>query len=127
MAFVTDESGSSEVYVMPFTGVGDKKRISTAGGISPRWRRDGRELFYVSPDSGSVMSVAVAETPTFTAGLPVRLFDLQPGDTARRPREIGYDVSPDGQGFLVSTPPEQPPPRGIAVVLNWQRELNATH
>jgi serine/threonine protein kinase/Tol biopolymer transport system component len=125
MAFVTDESGSSEVYVMPFTGVGDKKRISTAGGISPRWRRDGRELFYVSPDSGSVMAVAVAETPTFTAGLPVRLFDLQPADTARRPREIGYDVAPDGQGFLVSTPPEQPPPRGIAVVLNWQRELNA--
>ncbi len=123
LAFVTDESGSSEVYVMPFTGVGDKKRISTAGGISPRWRRDGKELFYVSPDSGSVMSVAIADTSTFTAGLPVRLFDLQPADTARRPREIGYDVSPDGQGFLVSTPPEQPPPRGIAVVLNWQREL----
>ena len=125
MAFVSDESGASEVYVMPFIGVGDKKRISTAGGISPRWRRDGRELFYVSPDSGSVMAVAVAETPTFTAGLPVRLFDVQPGDTARRPREIGYDVSPDGQRFLVSTPPEQPQPRGIAVVLNWQRELSA--
>jgi Tol biopolymer transport system component len=127
MAFVTDESGSSEVYVMPLTGAGDKRRISTAGGISPRWRRDGRELFYVAPDSGSVMAVAVEQSPTFAAALPVRLFDLQPGDTARRPREIGYDVAPDGRRFLVSTPPAQPQPRGIAVVLNWQQELNATH
>ena len=110
---------------MPFMDAGDKKRISTGGGISPRWRRDGRELFYVSPETGSVMAVAVAAMPTFTAGLPVRLFDLQPGNTARRPREIGYDVSADGRRFLVSTPPEQPQPRGIAVVLNWQRELNA--
>ena len=125
MAFVTDESGSSEVYVMPFMDAGDKKRISTGGGISPRWRRDGRELFYVSPETGSVMAVVVAAMPTFAAGLPVRLFDLQPGNTARRPREIGYDVSADGRRFLVSTPPEQPQPRGIAVVLNWQRELNA--
>ena len=84
MAFVTDESGTSEVYVMPVSGVGDKKRISTAGGISPRWRRDGRELFYVSPDSGSVMAVAVATTPTFTAALPVRLFDLHP----QPPRDV---------------------------------------
>jgi Tol biopolymer transport system component len=126
MAFVTDESGTSEVYVMPVSGVGDKKRISTAGGISPRWRRDGRELFYVSPDSGSVMAVAVATTSTFTAALPVRLFDLQPAGTARRPREVGYEVSPDGHAFLLSTPPEQPQPNGIAVVLNWQRELSAT-
>ena len=126
MAFVTDESGTSEVYVMPVSGVGDKKRISTARGISPRWRRDGRELFYVSPDSGSVMAVAVATTPTFTAALPVRLFDLQPAGTARRPREVGYEVSPDGHAFLLSTPPEQPQPNGIAVVLNWQRELSAT-
>jgi Tol biopolymer transport system component len=126
MAFVTDESGTSEVYVMPFSGVGDKMRISTAGGISPRWRRDGKELFYVSPDSGSVMAVAVAPTPTFTAALPVRLFDLQPAGTARRPREVGYDVSPDGHAFLLGTPSEQPMPGGIAVVLNWQRELSAT-
>jgi eukaryotic-like serine/threonine-protein kinase len=126
MAFVTDESGASEVYVMPFSGVGDKKRISTAGGISPRWRRDGRELFYVSPDSGSVMAVAVAPTATFTASLPVRLFDLKPAGTARRPREAGYEVSPDGRAFLLTTPAEQPLPGGITVVLNWQGELSAT-
>ena len=125
MAFVSDESGSSEVYVVPFTGSGDKKRISTAGGISPRWSRDGKELFYVSPDSGSIMAVAVSLSPTFTAAIPVRLFDLQSANTARRPREVGYDVSPDGRSFLLSTPPEQPLPGGIAVVLNWQRELAA--
>lgn len=111
---------------MPFSGVGDKKRISTGGGISPRWRRDGRELFYVSPDSGSLMAVAVVPAPTFTAALPVRLFDLQSAGPARRPREIGYDVSPDGHAFLLSAPSEQPLPSGIAVVLNWQRELNAS-
>ena len=126
MAFVTDESGTSEVYVMPFSGVGDKKRISTMGGISPRWRRDGKELFYVSPDSGSVMAVAVVPTPVFTAALPVRLFDVQPAGPARRPRELGYDVSPDGHAFLFSAPSEQRLPGGIAVVLNWQRELSAT-
>ena len=126
IAYVTDESGTSEVYVMPFSGVGDKKRISTGGGISPRWRRDGRELFYVSPDSGSLMAVAVVPAPTFTAALPVRLFDLQSAGPARRPREIGYDVSPDGHAFLLSAPSEQPLPSGIAVVLNWQRELNAS-
>jgi eukaryotic-like serine/threonine-protein kinase len=127
MAFVTDESGSSEVYVMPLTGTGDKKRISTmGGGISPRWRRDGKELFYVSPNSGSIMAVAVSYTPTFTAALPVRLFDLQSATTARRPREVGYDVTPDGRAFLFSSPPEQLSPGGISVVLNWQRELAAT-
>jgi len=125
IAFVSDESGSSEVYVVPFTGSGDKKRISTAGGISPRWSREGKELFYVSPDSGSIMAVAVSLSPTFTAAIPVRLFDLQSANTARRPREVGYDISPDGRAFLFSTPSEQPLPGGIAVVLNWQRELNA--
>jgi Tol biopolymer transport system component len=125
MAFVTDESGTSEVYVMPFSGVGDKKRISTTGGISPRWRRDGKELFYVSPDSGSVMAVAVVPTPTFTLALPVRLFDVQSAG-ARRPREIGYDVSPDGHAFLFTTPSEQPLPGGIAVVLNWHQEFSAS-
>ena len=108
-----------------FEGSGDKKRISTAGGISPRWSRDGKELFYVSPDSGSIMAVAVSLSPTFTAAIPVRLFDLQSANTARRPREVGYDVSPDGRSFLLSTPPEQSLPGGIAVVLNWQRELAA--
>lgn len=126
MAFVTDESGSSEVYVVPFTGAGDKKRISTTGGISPRWSRDGKELFYVSPDTGSLMAVAVTLIPTFTAALPVRLFDLQSASTARRPREVGYDVTPDGRAFVFSTPPEQPQPGGIAVVLNWQRELSGS-
>ena len=126
MAFVTDESGTSEVYLMPFSGVGDKKRISTTGGISPRWRRDGKELFYVSPDSGSVMAVAVAATTTLTVSLPVRLFDVEPAGPVRRPREIGYDVSPDGHAFLLSTPSEQVLPGGIAVVLNWHQEISAS-
>ena len=110
---------------MPFTGEGDKKRISSAGGVSPRWRRDGKELFYVSPDSGSIMAVPVSFVPTFTAALPVRLFDVPVVSTSRRPREVGYDVSSDGRAFLLSTPPEQPQPSGIAVVLNWQRQLQA--
>jgi eukaryotic-like serine/threonine-protein kinase len=114
------------VYVMPFTGAGDKKRISTGGGISPRWRRDGKELFYVSSDSGSVMAVAIAPTPTFTPALPVRLFDLQTAVTARRPREVAYDVSPDGRAFLLSVPPEPALSGGIAVVLNWQQGLSAS-
>ena len=120
MAFVSNESGTSEIYVAPLRGSGEKKRISIGGGISPRWRRNGKELFYVAPDSNSVMAVPVATKPAFSAGQPTALFATrrEPG-SRRRLREIAYDVSPDGERFLMNMPPEQQPVSGITVVLNW--------
>jgi|KBSSwiS6_1023812.scaffolds.fasta_scaffold01567_2 Tol biopolymer transport system component len=120
MAFVSNESGASEVYVAPLAGSGEKKRISTGGGVSPRWRRDGKELFYVAPETNSLMAVRVTTGPTLTVGQPATLFATR-RDTGprRRLREIPYDVSADGQRFLFNSPPEQQPVAAITVVLNW--------
>ena len=124
MAFVSNESGASEVYVAPLRGSGEKKRISTAGGVSPRWRRDGKELFYVAPDSNSIMAVPIDMRPGFKDGTPMALFSIRrDSGPRRRVREIPYHVSADGQQFLVNTPPEQQPVLGITVVLNWTSAL----
>jgi len=125
VAFVSNESGTSEVYVAPVRGPGAKVRVSTGGGIAPRWRRrDGKELFYVVPETNSIMAVAVTTTPTFKAGAPVLLFSTRGGPPSRRQsREFPYDVLPDGQHFLINTPSEQPPLSGISVVVNWTTGL----
>src|SRR6185436_15571574 len=94
VAYVSDESGAAEVYVKRFEGAGEKWRVSTAGGNNVRWRRDGRELFYVSAD-GKLMSVAVKSGDAFEAGVPVPLFNID--------MVSDYDVTADGQRFIVST------------------------
>src|SRR5688500_18642297 len=72
LAYVSDESGTLEVYVSPFDG-SSKHRISTAGGIQPRWQKGGRELLYLGPDN-VLMSVAVEPGASFKASPPERLF-----------------------------------------------------
>src|SRR6185369_459047 len=67
MAFVSDESDRSEVYVTTVRGLGEKTRVSVSGGTSPRWRRDGAELFYVSTDNRSIMAVPIQWSPDFKA------------------------------------------------------------
>jgi len=119
IAYVSNESGGNEIYVQPFTADGklgaDKKRISTGGGSQPRFRRDGRELFYVAAD-GQMMAVRVSGA---TFGAPVALFKtrmltgpLQPG--------IEYDVTADGQRFLIGTQVGATPP--VTIILNWTAE-----
>ena len=117
IAFASDEAGAQEVYVTPLGG-GEKTRISVGGGSSPRWRRDGKELFYIGGDRRSMMAVPVELGSTFKAGIPERLFTMRT-DAASRINQLytGYDVSPDGQRFLVSTPVELASSR-ITVVLN---------
>ena len=110
IAFESDESGAPEIYVMPIDAVGSRRRVSFAGGQTPRWRRDGSELFYVAPD-GAMMSVAVSKGMTLQA--PQRLFSM-----SRRIVNSNYDVSPDGQRFLINIgEPESTP---ITVVMNWK-------
>ena len=125
LAFVSNESGTAEIYVAPMRGSGEKIRVSTGGGIAPRWRRrDGKELFYVAPDTSSIMSVAITTSPAFTAGPPVTLFSTRGGPATRRQtRDVPYDASPDGQRFVMNTPQETPLASGIAVVVNWTRGL----
>ncbi len=117
VAYVSSESGASEVYLQPFPAPGGKIRISTQGGRSPRWSRDGRELFYWTGQGASeLMRVEIQSAPTFRASLPQSLFQLAAGTT--------WDVSPDGQRFLVEQiPAAEEGGRRLEAVVNWFDEL----
>jgi len=121
LAYISDESGRYEIYVKPYPGPGGKWQISTEGGTEPTWNTNGRELFYRSGDK--MMAVDIATQTGFVAGKPRVLFERQyvptPGTNSN------YDVSPDGQRFLMLKPSEQAQaaPTQINVVLNWFEEL----
>jgi hypothetical protein len=120
MAYVSNESGHYEVYVQPYPGPGGKREISTEGGTEPVWNPNGKELFYRSGDK--MMSVVIDTQPGFAAGKPRMLFE---GQYVPTPLTAPYyDVSPDGQRFLMLKPAEQEQaPTQINVVLNWFEEL----
>ena len=118
MAYASAESGTVETFVQTFPASGGKWQISTAGGSYPRWRRDGKELYFVAPDS-TLVAVEVATGSGFAAGTPKPLF--------RAPvklMDIGfqYDVSPDGNRFLINTLEEDSHAGSITVVQNWMGE-----
>jgi len=114
MAYVSDESGAPQVYVQSFPTLGGQRQVSAAGGTQPRWRRDGKELFYLAPDR-KLMAVTVRTGATFDADAPRALFQ-----TALDLNEVRqtYDVAPDGQRFLLNTRVDEGAPP-ITVVLNW--------
>jgi eukaryotic-like serine/threonine-protein kinase len=121
LAYISDESGRNEIYVQPYPGPGGKWQITTEGGTEPVWNPNGRELFYRSDDK--MMAVDIATQPGFAAGKPRVLFK---GPYEPTPLTIAnYDVSPDGQRFLMLKPSEQAQaaPTQINVVLNWFEEL----
>jgi eukaryotic-like serine/threonine-protein kinase len=121
MAYISNESGRSEVYVQPYPGPGGKYQISTDGGNEPVWNRNGRELFYRNGDK--MMAVEITPEPSFSAGNPKMLF--QGGYVRTNASFPEYDVSPDGQRFLMLKPIEQAQaaPTQIDIVLNWTEEL----
>jgi hypothetical protein len=88
-------------------------QISTAGGWSPKWRQDGRELFFQAEDRPAIMAVAVSTTPAFQAGTPVQLFET--------PEVIrGYDVAPDGQRLLLNlSVGADRAAAALTLILNW--------
>jgi hypothetical protein len=105
--------------IQPFPGPGSKHQISTGGGTQVRWRPDGRELFYVSPD-GRLMSVPIRLSPdgkSADPGAPVPLFVARNAVAPGLYRQ-SYSVSPDGQRFLMLTVEQTASP--IAVILNWK-------
>jgi hypothetical protein len=124
VAFVSSESGKPEVYIAPLSRPGDKRPVSLGGGTTPRWRKDGRELFYASLGNQGIMAVPIALGATVNIGTPQRLFSLA-GDRATRPnpRNAVFDVTPDGQRFLISAPAGEPISSRITVVLNWTAGL----
>ena len=117
VAFQSNESNRFEIYVQPFPK-GDKVRISTAGGVQPRWRPDGKELFYIDPDN-QLMAVPVDfSTQPPSIGAPAPLFRAQWGQLPHHPGMRTYSVSRDGQRFLVDVLRETVSP--ITVLLNWK-------
>ena len=121
LAYASAESGRYEIYVNAYPGPGGKYQISTEGGTEPVWNRNGREMFYRSGDR--MMAVAITTQPVFSAGRPTMLFQgqYQPNPTMN----ANYDVSPDGQRFLMVKPTsaQETGPTQINVVLNWFEEL----
>jgi len=115
IAYVSNESGVNEIYVRAFgqqfsggsAGIGESTLISNGGGTAPRWRRDGRELFYLSPDE-KMMAVDVTPGEAFRAGTPTPLFQAPRGT-------IVGDVTPDGKRFLLVQSGAAP----FTAVLNW--------
>jgi Tol biopolymer transport system component len=120
-----------QVWVQPYSGSGRREQVSTerGWGSGPVWRRDGRELYYVEDPMGDggtqnirVMAVPITTTPTFTAGRPRVLFEgpFRVGGPTRE-----YDVTPDGQHFLMLQDVQQPAARisQIVIVQNWAEEL----
>jgi hypothetical protein len=118
MAYRSNESGRNEIYVESFPTPSVKARMSTDGGDSPRWRRDGKEIFYVAPDQ-KLMVVSVSPSAKgLEVSRPAPLFEIAVTPAIRQQ----YDVTGDGQRFLVnSVAVESETP--VTVVLNWTAAL----
>lgn len=125
LAYASDESGAFEVYVQAFPDGMGKRIVSNGGGAEPRWRADGRELFYMSAD-GHLVAVPTSVSPTFDAGKPRQLFETNVLDLTF-PFRKRYEATPDGQRFVVE---ERTPRSGrsvLTVVLNWPALLSQVH
>jgi hypothetical protein len=117
VAYVSNETGPNEVFVAEFrfdpaTGkavTGESVQVSKEGGFAPRWRADGRELFYLK-DGGTVMALEVSAGPNFSPGVIMRLFAV-PGVIPE------WGVTKDGRRFLFAVPVSPPPPFNI--VRDW--------
>jgi serine/threonine-protein kinase len=122
MAYASEESGRREIYVQPFPGTGGKRQVSAEGGTEPQWNPNGHELFY--RDGDKMMAVDINTQDGFAAGKARELFQ---GNYLRNPityARPNYDVSRDGQRFLMLKPiDEHAAPTQINVVLNWTEEL----
>lgn len=118
MAYVSDESGRNEVYAIPASGKGQRMTISIDGGTGPVWSRDGSELFYRTGDD--LMSVKVKTTPGLVLGERRRLLDLSRYDSGYFHE---FDVSADGQRFLLIRTEAESRPTRLDVVVNWVEEL----
>jgi serine/threonine-protein kinase len=131
MAYASNESGRTEIYVRPFPNIeGGRWQISAAGGTRPAWSRNGRELFYL--DEGGAMTAVPVTTAggAFSAGSTARLFNTKyyPGFTSLGLQFRGYDATADGQRFLMikDAPFGVGSSRSMVVIVNWIDELKST-
>ena len=109
VAFTSDDSGRSEVYVASFSDLSEQWRVSSSGGQRPRWRGDGKELFFMA--GSRLMSAGIALSPSFRAEVPRPLFSVKDW--------TDYAAAKDGQRFLISTNPSESDETRAVAVLNW--------
>jgi hypothetical protein len=114
IAYGENRTGTWEIFVAAFPSFQGIKQVSQAGGVQPRWRGDGRELFFIDPQ-GKVMSATVERGSPLKIGIPRKLFDTQ---LVPDPKINQYAVTGDGLKFLVLEP-RKSPVESYSVILNW--------
>jgi len=119
IAYDSNESGPTQVYVRPFPVAAGQYMVSRNGGSQPQWRDDSRELFFLAPD-GAMMAASVATTKDFEADVPQKLFPTGIAFTGNRRQ---YAVTKDGKRFLANVPEQRTSPSPITVVVNWLAAL----
>ena len=128
IAYTSLDTGHDEVYVDSFPIAGNRRQVSVGGGMQPRWRRDGSELFYLASDQTLMAVPVTSKSGYFDTGRANLLFRTRLQTIGSQIVGLGalYDVSPDGQRFLMNGPPADPGPP-MTVVLNWTAGLNGRH
>jgi eukaryotic-like serine/threonine-protein kinase len=123
VAYASNETGKWEIYVTSFPEAHGKWQVSTGGGEQPRWRGDGKELFYLSADR-KMMAVPVTAGAKFDGASPVALFQTTPRQAVNYSYQFAYDVSRDGQRFLINTQVKQAETQPMSIILNWPAKLH---
>jgi serine/threonine protein kinase/Tol biopolymer transport system component len=121
-AYSSNETGRMEICVSSFPSGEGKWQVSNSGGFEPRWRADGKELFYLSPEL-NMMAAPVTTGVTFKSGSPVALFQAHPRKPISSQDVFSYDVSADGQKFLMITKGDETNFSPLSVLLNWASEM----
>jgi Tol biopolymer transport system component len=127
IGYTSDETGRPEVYVQSAPGPNTelqrgKWQVSTNGGSRLRWRRDGREAYFVALD-GNLMAVPLKTEQGFAIATPKKLFHTNIRSPTSSTSSPGYAVAADGRRFLMTVPLREPTPRPITIVLNWTAAL----
>jgi Tol biopolymer transport system component len=122
VAYASNESGKFEIYVTSFPGAQGKWQVSSAGGTQPHWRGDGKELFYLAPD-GKMMSASLNGGTNFDSATPTALFQAHAREFFATSEQLSYDVTKDGQRFLINTQVKNGDTHPMSVILNWDAEM----
>jgi Tol biopolymer transport system component len=118
VAYQSNESGRNEIYVVPFPAGNGKWQVSTGGGIWPRWRRDGKEVFFIGPDSQMMAATITASGTSFEAAPPVLLFEAPIVGSGNTTNKQQYAVSADGR-FLITVPADDAAAAPMTLLQNW--------
>jgi Tol biopolymer transport system component len=119
VAYQTNESGRFEIVVQPFPDAGGKWQVSTGGGVTPRWRADGKEIYFLAPDATMMAAPVTASGKTFESGTPMALFPTRIlGGGAVSTNRPQYAVARDGR-FLINQPVKEAAATPITLLMNW--------